>query len=135
MYALLALALLSCADASKLPEPKPGDLSGVYLHHSVVGDTTYRGTTILHKNGDAYVVAASSIADDGETLSTVHCHGVGSFEGGVLVVAWRSGASGVGVTKYTFDGATLKGRYVTQPGDGVTREETLTFCRKLPKEG
>lgn len=91
-----------------------GDLAGIY---KVEGES-YRGTVAIRKNGDSYALTW--------TIGPEVHHGIGIQQGTLLASSWSGGV----VVYEIGTGRHLSGRYAV--GDGILRQETLTYLRPLP---
>lgn len=128
MNGILPLVLLC------LPlQGEPADIAGVYSIVGREGDNAYIGSANIHKSGDGYAVQmAVATIEDGEIKSFSTVLAVGLRSGDKLSIAWTSGKV-VGVTVYQIEkGGVLAGTWMTLPGTGTVRTETLKRIGPLP---
>ena len=135
---LLFAGLASLADtpASKgqkleLAEPKAVDLSGLYEVRGTDLKSKYVGHCLLMRRGQGYIV---NWLVGG--LSTVGA-GIHDLEKKTLSVSWsqmKGEQTVIGLTHYHVNGQSMKGWWVTIPGDwSAKHHESLTWVKELPK--
>jgi hypothetical protein len=128
-----ALALCLAAPDSALPdvEPQPS-LCGVYAVTGTSGDDRYTGAALVTWREGVYHVQIVAVADvAGQRKLADPVLAVGKREGGRITTSWRQGDMH-GLTVYTLDGATLRGRWTTV--QGMTGDEVLIYKGRLPGE-
>ena len=132
---MFAAALMLClADpGAALPdvEPQPS-LVGVYAVTGTAGDSHYTGAALVTWAEGVYHVQIVSVTErEGKTRIPPHVLAVGKRDGGKLTTSWRQGEMH-GLTEYTLDGATLRGRWTSLTGDAG--DEVLIYRGRLPGE-
>jgi hypothetical protein len=119
--AVLALVL---AGGSFGADEKQVNIAGTYsCSGENPGGKAYEGTVEITKKGDTYAIEWTLKA--GDTYE-----GVGTLNGNILSVAWKSG-NVAGLVVYKVEkgdkGPKLVGKWTGVPSDGKLLNETLTF--------
>ncbi len=108
------------------------DISGYYTCKGSEGSgKPYSGIAVIAKKGEIYIV--TWVIGGASTFT-----GIGLRQGNNLAVSWAlASEKGLvrGVNSYRIEsGPRLTGRWATLPGDGVLRNETLTFLKNLDED-
>ena len=124
IFAIVAIAgLMSTNSSSALLAREAAEFTGAYRCEGVDGSgTTYRGTTVIDKQGDVYYVQWAI----GGHLTAV---GVGVAKGDALAVSYYGPSTGI--VLYTRTDTGLSGQWTEPGGEGATFSETLT---RIPDE-
>lgn len=130
-FALLITALLFAEST----QPAADDLEGIYSVAGLEADLPYTGAATIRKFEDGYIVhvMTSALDEEGNARNSNSTVAIGLRDGNKLSLAWKTPTI-TGVTVYTIgkDGV-LSGRWITLPGQGKERTETLKRIGDLPK--
>lgn len=114
----------------ELAEPKAVDISGLYEVRGADSKSRYAGYCVVMRRGQGYVL---NWLVGG--LSTVGV-GIHDLEKKTLSVSW-SQAKGdqliSGLNHYHVSGQTMRGWWMTLPGDFSKHQESMTMIKELPK--
>lgn len=131
--ALLVLAIYAASVAISVAEPLTVGETSIEGVYSVSG-SDYAGVATIRKFGDGYTMQmiTATVDESGEATGSGSSLAIGLRDGNKITFSWHTKVQGL--THYTIgkDGV-LSGRWLTIPGDGKTRPETLKRTGPLPK--
>jgi hypothetical protein len=115
-------------------QPQADALEGIYAVAGKENGADYTGAVVIRKFGDGYAVQISTaLLEEGELAGMSHFNGVAMKRGDQLSFAWKMDKF-VGLTVYTIGkNGVMAGQWMTFPGAGQLRSETLTRLGPLPK--